>query len=221
MSEMTNHVKSERMIYQIDETREKILEKAEEMLITEGLFATTMSHLAKAVGISRTSLYRYFRDKLDLSLAILVIRMRDIARYEELSKEVEHLPDGISRIEMYMKRRWLDREHNNSYRFFAEFDAYYSGSRIQEGFREKMEEAMVPYYDYPLENFIVEGQEDGSIRRDLSVKHLHEILMNGVRSFHQRLILRGKILVEFKEEEDLDVVMDEFLRIMIDGIRSR
>lgn len=215
------HTKSERMIYQTDETREKILETAETMMLHDGLFATTMSHLAREVGISRTSLYRYYRDKLDLSLAILVIRLNDIARFEEIRAEVQSLPDGINRLTAYLRKRWLDPEHIQSYRFLAEFDAYYSGSRIPEGLRQKMEEVMVPFYDYPLEEFIKAGQADGSIRTDISMQHLHEILMNGVRSFHQRLLIRGKILVEFKPEDDLDFVMSEYLKILIDGIRNR
>jgi AcrR family transcriptional regulator len=213
--------KPERMIYQIDETRQKILASAETIFINEGFFAATMSHIAKSVGLSRTSLYRYYRDKMDLSLAIITIRMKDIAQYKELEEEADSLSSSLKRIEHYMSKRWMNPDHIKSYRFFAEFDAYYSGSRIKEGFREIMEEAMDPYYDYPLEKYIKEGREDGSIRTDISVKHLHEIIMNGIRSFHQRLILRGKLLVEFSIEEDLDLVMDEYLRILIDGIGRR
>ena len=52
--------------------------------------------------------------------------------------------------------------------FFAEFDAYYSGSRIPEGFRKTMDGALSPLKDLLLEQYIREGQEDGSIRNDLS-----------------------------------------------------
>ena len=43
--------RTERMIYQISETRNKILEHAEKMFIEKGLFETTMSNLAQTIGI--------------------------------------------------------------------------------------------------------------------------------------------------------------------------
>ena len=59
-----------RMIYQTDETRERILSMAIRLFVERGLFATQMQDIAAEVGISRTSLYRYFRDKFDLATAI-------------------------------------------------------------------------------------------------------------------------------------------------------
>ncbi len=70
------------MIYQIDETRNKILEAAEETFVKNGLYETKMKDLALSIGISRTSLYRYYRDKLDLSLAI-VRRLMDVINDDE------------------------------------------------------------------------------------------------------------------------------------------
>ena len=212
--------KTERMIYQIDETREKILEYAEKRFIDKGLFETTMSSIAKGTGLSRTSLYRYFRDKLELSLTIVVKRLEQIGDNSIIKPHADQLPDGISRVGYLLKERWLNDKYDASYRFFAEFDAYYSGSRIPEGFRSVMEQAILPVEDWLLGQYIKEGQEDGSIRKDMEGELIHEILGNGIRSFHQRMILRGKILVDIPLQ-NLEIIMDEYHRVLIDGIRKR
>jgi AcrR family transcriptional regulator len=210
--------KTERMIYQINETRNKILEHAETMFIEKGLFETTMSNLANTIGISRTSLYRYYRDKLELSLAIVVKRLKELNLCMDFKEESDALPDGLSRAAFLLKKRWMDPEHDASYRFLAEFDAYYSGSRIPQEFREKMDEAISPLKDLLLLRYIREGQEDGSIRNDLSDHLVYEIVGNGIRSFHQRLILRGSVLVDIPQE-DLEIIMDEYHRVLINGIK--
>ncbi|MCB1729979.1 MAG: helix-turn-helix transcriptional regulator, partial [Halieaceae bacterium] len=60
---------SQRMVYQTEETRRKILVAAEAMFIEKGFFDTQMKDVAAAIGISRNSLYRYFHDKGDLGYA--------------------------------------------------------------------------------------------------------------------------------------------------------
>ena len=211
--------KTERMIYQIDETRDKILEYAEKRFIEKGLFETTMSSIAKGTGLSRTSLYRYFRDKLELSLTIVVKRLEQIGDDSYIQPQADQLPDGISRVGYLLKERWMNSRYDDSYRFLAEFDAYYSGSRIPEGFRTVMEKAMVPVLDKLLRRYIKEGQEDGTIRTDMDVELIQEILGNGIRSFQQRMILRGKILVDIPLE-NLGIITEKYHRVLLDGIKK-
>jgi AcrR family transcriptional regulator len=62
------------MIDQTDETREKIVASALDLFTASGFADTQMTDIARAIGMSRTSLYRYFRDKLELSI-VIVVRM--------------------------------------------------------------------------------------------------------------------------------------------------
>ena len=73
------------MVYQTEETREKILVAAEALFIEKGFFDVQMKALAVAVGISRNSLYRYFQDKNDLGYAVLgVVFNRIESRFQLL-----------------------------------------------------------------------------------------------------------------------------------------
>jgi len=50
----------------MSDTKEKILNKAVEMLFSQGIKATTMDHLAEALGMSKKTIYKYFAHKDDL-----------------------------------------------------------------------------------------------------------------------------------------------------------
>lgn len=207
------------MVYQTDETRDRILDVAEEVFIEKGLSETTMKDLVLSIGISRTSLYRYFRDKLDLSLAILVRLLTEVFEFQKAEMVKKSCPDGLSRFEQWIRLQWLSPRFIKTQRFLGEFDAYYSGARIPEGFREKMEKTLEFITDEKPISYLEEGIQDGSVEPGLNVHLAAETLLNAARSLNQRLLLRGKILIEVPPE-DLGLIMDDFIRIIINGIRN-
>jgi len=94
-----------RMIYQTDQTRSKILVVARALFTERGLFDTQMLDVAAALGMSRTTLYRYFQDKLDLALAIVQILMAEIT-----GAWTDPGPGHTSRdkVGLYLKRVWAE-----------------------------------------------------------------------------------------------------------------
>lgn len=208
-----------RMIYQTEETRNKILDIAEKTFIKKGLFETTMKDLAVAIGISRASLYRYYQDKLDLSLAIMGKIVNELLSTEVMPAKLEKLPDGISKLEFYLREVWLSDSKIDTYRFLAEFDAYFSGFRIPAGFRQKLQKIIKTSKLDTMIDFIKQGIKDGSVRKNLNMELVPEIILNAVRSLQQRLILRGNVLIELNEN-DLGKVMDEYIIILMNGIRN-
>ncbi|MEV0029378.1 helix-turn-helix domain-containing protein [Nocardia sp. NPDC050793] len=55
-------------------TRDRMLDAAAHVMRTRGLARTTTKEIAKAAGYSEAALYKHFRDKTDLFLAVLVER---------------------------------------------------------------------------------------------------------------------------------------------------
>jgi len=206
-----------RMIYQTDETRNRILTVARTLFTEKGLFDTQMIDVAAALEMSRTTLYRYFQDKLDLALAILQILMVEV----QGSWIDPGSGSGLSardRAGLYLKRVWADSGPNaSSLRYLAEFDAFFSGSRIPEGFRAKMAEALPTAGDPTFLALVIEGQADGSIRTDLDPHLVMATLLNAVRGLQQRVTLRGEVLVELRPQE-ADRLIDELLSYLLKGI---
>jgi AcrR family transcriptional regulator len=204
------------MVYQTDETRAKILSVARALFTDRGLFDTQMLDVAAALGMSRTTLYRYYRDKLDLALAILGILMVEV-QGSWTDPGPSH-GSARDRLELYFRQTWTDEGPFAAHlRYFAEFDAFFSGSRIPEGFKEKML-ALIPADEDPvLRRLIIEGQRDGSIRRDLDPYLAMGTLLNTVRGLQQRVVLRGEVLVELRPAE-AGRLIDELLTYLLKGI---
>lgn len=207
-----------RMVYQTDETRTRILTVARTLFTERGLFDTQMIDVAAALGMSRTTLYRYYRDKLDLALAILQILIGEVQAAWNDPGPASGLK-GRDRVGLYLKQVWTDGGVLAGHlRYLAEFDAFFSGARIPEGFKEKMA-AAIPYPegDPTLANLILEGQADGTIRHDRDPHLIMATLLNAVRGLQQRVTLRGEVLVELRPHE-AERLTDELIAYLLKGV---
>ncbi len=188
-----------RMIYQTEETRDAIISKARELFIEKGFFETQMSDLARETGLSRTSIYRYFKDKADLALIILELIYNELYT-EDYARDLE--ASGLSPVEKvrkYFRDVWLNPDKMSNYQFIAEFDAYYTGSRLPEGFRESLRAIFMennPEMADLLLRIIRKGIESGDFSSDLDPYLTVITLVNSVRGMHQRVLLREDVLVE-------------------------
>ena len=194
--------KSPRMIYQTPESRRGILDTALELFLQKGFFDTQMKDVAHAAGISRSTLYRYFQDKTDLASCLLE---EVFASFMADSSWRDSVPAGASArtaLGCYLKNHWLSPRFEKQMVFLAEFDAYFSGGRIPAGtavaaqFRENLAARLHFPQDPFLADFLSRGAIDGSLRADLDQHLVGVTLLNAVRSLHQRVLLRGDILIE-------------------------
>jgi len=218
--EVVNPNTKPRMIYQTDETREKILTVARTLVTEKGLFDTQMLDVAAALGMSRTTLYRYYQDKLDLALGVLHILMAEVLQSWTDPGQDSGLT-GRERLGRYLREVWANTGPLAPHlKYFAEFDAFFSGSRIPEGFREKMIAGLPVTSTSKLMELITTGQADGSIRTDLDPHLTMATLFNAVRGLQQRVSLRGEVLVEIHPCET-ERLTDELIDYLLVGISPR
>ncbi|MBB6482471.1 TetR/AcrR family transcriptional regulator [Spirochaeta isovalerica] len=212
-----------RMIYQVDETREKILAAAEKLFLEKGFFEAQIKDIAEKAGLSRNSVYRYYRDKSDLALTIIE---KSLSRFEKtLLKRFEALAEdksksGLDKLKEAIRLTWIEGEQTLEGKLMAEFDAYYSGTRLTDDLKKKFILFDKPEYFQRLITLIERGKEDGSIRKDIDSHLAFVTILNGVRALNQRIILRGDVLVETTEGET-DKMPDLLLDLLIDGLRNR
>lgn len=211
-----------RMIYQVEETRTRILAEAQKMFINFGLSAVQMQDVAKAVGISRASLYRYYEDKFDLAVGVLAVIWQELTD-DWNDRSVSILAGGktaLDRVSLYLKNFWLSPRYGTELLFLAEFDAYYSGTRIPENFSARVSAIFADGSNLLIERLLAEGIADGSVRRDTD-PHLTGItILNAVRGLQQRVSLRGKALVE-TDGQILSKMTDELVRLLVAALGER
>ncbi len=209
------------MIYQTDATRDKIILQAERCFADAGFFATQMKDIASAVGMSRNTLYRYYQDKTDLALAILE---RTLARMAEaLAQQVTHAlsAPGSGHLRLSQLLFSLNDQVNSvDERFVAEFDAYFSGARVPDDFRARLQASISIHNLAPLTELLSQGQADGSIRADFAPDLVMVTLINAIRALLQRLILRGQLLIE-TDTDALAAIPRLHLTLLLDGLKNQ
>jgi AcrR family transcriptional regulator len=212
--------KNKRMVYTTDETRERILASSMEIFLKRGLFDTQMTDIAASVGISRSSLYRYYRDKVDLASAILERVLAEVnARAAEC---VSRSPaaSGIEKLRLYYEAHFSMRSLAKHYRFMAEYDYFFSGSRIPADFRKKVFKAMRGKAGEIPEGYIEQGQLDGSVRADLDPHLAMVTSYDALRGLQQRLIMRENALVELRGNDRSEMI-GEMIGYLMEAMRPR
>ncbi len=223
----------ERMIYQTDDTRRAILSAARELFTGHGLFQIQMKDIALKAGVSRNTLYRYYRDKSELALAILTELLDGILSRELAAAASENAvleggvgcrppASGWSRLKRVFTRVWVESGFSDELKFMAEFDAYYAGERLPPELVAKLQAAAGQAVDEALLGIAREGYADGSIRADAAGGDPHLLtvtLLNAVRALKQRLTLRGEGLVEATRDERL-VMVETLIETLFEGIRG-
>jgi AcrR family transcriptional regulator len=211
---------SQRMVYQTEETRQKILVAAQAMFIEKGFFDTQMKDVAVAIGISRNSLYRYFHDKGDLGYAVLgMVYARIEPRLDQVLSEtcLQAGLNGREQLQHFLQAGLLREDLRADLTYMAEFDSYFSGNRIPADFRSRAGGSLPLGMISRIGDLVATGVRDGSIRRDISAKALLPMLLYAVKSLQQQILLRGSALVDLSPAET-ERLLPNLITVLMDGL---
>lgn len=211
------------MIYQTEATREKILRIAQALFLERGFFRTQMKDVADAVGISRNTLYRYFRDKGDLGFAILdiVIGRAAVGFRDALNQaEVEGHPNAREKLMAVMSKLVLGGQHDTDMIFMAEFDAYYSGERLPKDFSGRQDLSIWTPVGEALESLAREGAADGSIRQDIDPPLLLWLVLSAIRLMRREILTRP-VALALPRDVDTDRLLPALITLLADGLKPQ
>jgi len=209
------------MVYQTEETREKILVAAEALFIEKGFFDVQMKALAVAVGISRNSLYRYFQDKNDLGYAVLGVVLNRIESRFQLLLADPVLNAGLcgrEQLRMILKTGFLNEDLRADFSFMAEFDAHFSGSRIPPDFQSRVGTSVSTSMWSRVGEIVAAGMADGSIRQDFSQSALETLVLYSMKALQGHILLRRSALVGLSSAE-VNQLVPNLITVLIDGLK--
>lgn len=113
-AERVSRASRERRAAHRDELRRRILDTAASLVLAEGYEAFSLRRLAERIGYSATTIYRHYRDKADLLLAVVDRGFEIFGR--ELESAASRATDPVARV----------REIGGAYvRFGLENPVYY------------------------------------------------------------------------------------------------
>ncbi len=209
---------AERREREKEQRRKTIMKAAKKLFFKKGLENTTMDEIAEKAELSKGTLYLYFQSKEILAMSIIK-ELSDVMN-KDLRKAADTDKNGIERIidvtqaltDFFKKRR-------KEFQFFKYMDlvaaSIGSGNDIFMHWKSGVEEII-----HVVLAIVLEGIEDGSIRRDIEPDKAAFIYSNMVLSFLIRLSNnQGVVLLD--QELGEDEIIESMFKMIIKMLESR
>ena len=159
----------------LSERQIEIINKSINIIDTKGIQGLTIKNLSKDIGISEPAIYRHFKSKTDILLAIL-------NNFEEMSKflleAVADMNDkAIDKIEFIFSKilEIFSKEPSQITVIFSE--EIFKNETV---LRKKITNIMTTKQT-AIEDIILTGQNNGEIRTDINYKTLALLVMGALR----------------------------------------
>jgi len=160
-----------------DQRRQSIIDAAKGLFTAQGVDATTIDQIARSCRISRSLIYTYFIDKNHLFLVVVATALEVIL--EEFKRAITGKQNGLDRISAigsaYVNFALSNPEYYNAtlrFQFSENFASKPQESTkrvLDERFDSDLQKVMerADQINQLIARLIVEGIEDGSIRKDI------------------------------------------------------
>jgi AcrR family transcriptional regulator len=193
------------------QVREKeILAAAFELLQTRGYAAMTMDEVAKAVGISKATLYQHFRSKEELAVSVAVSVLKQAEDHfqglDPALPAVERIRGAMSWIiELRCRAEMQSQPHPAGGFFPALRTAIWHHPRFQ-----VQKERIIQF----LTGLVEAGKAEGSVRPDVPTRVLVQAMLALMRDFdYDELLASVPVL-----PEDLSAYL---VAVFLNGVRAR
>ena len=182
---------------ELTERQQQIVDISIKLIADQGIQHLTIKNIAGEAGFSEPALYRHFKSKYDIIMAMLA-SFQTISSFVLTETEKQEM-DSIGKIEKFL----LDR--------YQRFSANPSAARVMfaEGifmddkrFSQKMLDIM-HQHAITMQNIIREGQNKGELRTDIPAREMFRIIFGSLRllinqwclaDYNFDLLLEGKLL---------------------------
>ena len=158
----------------MDERKEEILNKVRELYSRYGIRSVTMDDVVRELGISKKTLYQFFKDKSELVAE--VIRCETVTKTEEHDHAVRGADNAIEMMLMfYGFQARMIRDSNPS--LLYDLRKYYP-----EIHKEFVEHKRIMIYENVLNN-LRQGKAEGLYRQDLDEQVIATLNLMRVEAF--------------------------------------
>ena len=174
----------------------KIMKAAMELVAKKGYVSLKMKHLADALGITEGAIYKHFKGKLSIKMAIIdYVRENIMTEIAAIIKENNSSLDKLKKIfEERFKRISKNPEQiffMNSHNIFMEDKEIY----------EKILE-IIDIYMFSIISIIETGQKNKEIINGINPEHLFFHVIGGLNLFMDKWYKDGRIYDLMKEGEE-------------------
>ncbi len=153
----------------------EIIQAATKLIGDKGIQNLTTKNLAAEIGFSEPALYRHFKGKTDILVSVLGFYKKSLS--QGMAGILTSDSTGVEKLVEILKFQFKHFSNNPAIVMviFAETSFQYE-KRLSNVVLDVLNRKKAM-----LEEIIVLGQNDGSIRKDVSPEHISSVFMGGMR----------------------------------------
>ena len=138
--------------------RQRIIEEAARLFITQGVRLVTMDDIAKRLGISKRTIYEHFKDKRELIVSVLeYLHLQKVDENEKIFTQSNNVLEALLEL-LKQSRGSVQRQ---TMRMMIEVKRYYPDTLDDDKWDEGVQK---------IEQVFAKGVEEGVFRTNLNIK---------------------------------------------------
>ena len=179
------------------ETEQAILQATRELLVEAGVQGLTVEKVAARAGVAKTTIYRRWRDKDELALAVVLDMVEHVVQLPELGDTRKELLAFVNAAVQVLGSTLMGRVMQGLVSDLA------TDAELAQAFRERV----VSVRDAEVERLVERGVRRGDLRADTDPMTAHDLLIGPV---YYRLLLTGQPLDRAFAKRTVDAVLRAF-----------
>ena len=151
----------------------QILEAAVKVFARQGFYQSTIAQIAKEAGVADGTIYLYFKNKDDILVQFFSYRTKQV--FESFREEVDRAKASSDKLRNLVRRHLAEFQRDRDGAVVYQVETHQSSRLAEEQIRE-----MSQMYRDLISEIIEQGQQEGTIRKDLYVGLVKRFIIGAV-----------------------------------------
>ena len=166
MKTATNRVEKNHKYHQI-------LEAAVKIFASQGFHQSTVAEIAKEAGVADGTIYLYFKNKDDILVQFFSYRAKQV--FESFREEVDRAQTSLDKLRNVVRRHLAEFQRDRDGAVVYQVETHQNSRLAEAQIRE-----MSQMYRDLISEIVEQGQQEGTIRKDLYVGLVKRFIIGAV-----------------------------------------
>jgi len=185
----------------------QILEAAVKVFARQGFHQSTVAEIAKEAGVADGTIYLYFKNKDDILVQFFSYRAKQV--FESFREEVDRAQTSLDKLRNVVRRHLAEFQRDRDGAVVYQVETHQNSRLAEAQIRE-----MSQMYRDLISEIVEQGQQEGTIRRDLYVGLVKRFIIGAVDEVINTWL-------HSDGEYDLISMADPLVELFIKGIGQR
>ena len=151
----------------------QILEAAVKVFAQQGFYQSTIAQIAKEAGVADGTIYLYFKNKDDILVQFFSYRTKQV--FESFREEVDRAETSADKLRNLVRRHLDEFQRDRDGAVVYQVETHQSSRLAEDQIRE-----MSQMYRDLISEIVEQGQQEGTIRKDLYVGLVKRFIIGAV-----------------------------------------